>query len=182
MAMVTVKSISEKIQLALGFFFILEVDEHIYRTFIEPFDVFDEEDFTFGQEEDVSALMQEDVAESTQQQEKQQKEKETETEKEEKEKEEEKETETETEKEKEKGTIQSENANDAVNPQDSPNPQHNLQSQQSPTDNTTPAIAWEQRAKIRATWKAKSRRVVGWYFVLIVLLGWTDVYTKQTLG
>ncbi len=39
-------NISEQLQAALAFFFILELDEWMYLVFIQPFDVLDEEDFT----------------------------------------------------------------------------------------------------------------------------------------
>jgi len=46
LGMATVNDISDKLQLALGFFFILEVDEWMYEVFINDFDVLDEEDFS----------------------------------------------------------------------------------------------------------------------------------------
>ncbi|ETO15129.1 hypothetical protein RFI_22235 [Reticulomyxa filosa] len=48
--MATVNNISDKLQLALGFFFILEVDEWMYEVFINDFDVLDEEDFVIEDE------------------------------------------------------------------------------------------------------------------------------------
>jgi len=52
--MSTVKTISDKLQLALGFFFILEINEQLYNTFLQPFDVFDEEDFVFNAHEEIN--------------------------------------------------------------------------------------------------------------------------------
>jgi len=53
-AMATVDNISDKLQLALGFFFILEVDEWMYAVFINDFDVLDEEDFSIEDESEAN--------------------------------------------------------------------------------------------------------------------------------